>query len=95
MIYPRMKPTPSSTRSSSSRNSDPNCHIRTAAKSGTQRTSASYDRDAATVPGERSTAASATPFVVTAIGPEADVKPKAFTRALRAAEDRLKDLEED
>lgn len=33
-------------------------------------------------------------FVVAAIGPEAQVKPRDFTRAVRAAEDRLNKLEE-
>lgn len=32
-------------------------------------------------------------FVVAAIGPEAAVKPKAFNRALRVAEDRLNTIE--
>jgi hypothetical protein len=32
---------------------------------------------------------------VAAIGPEALQKPKAFARAVRSAEERLKDLEED
>jgi hypothetical protein len=35
-----------------------------------------------------------TAFVVAAIGPEAQVKPRDFTRAVRAAEDRLGKLEE-
>jgi len=34
-------------------------------------------------------------FVVAAIGPEAAVKPKAFTRAVRAAEDRLNKIEQE
>lgn len=33
-------------------------------------------------------------FVVAAIGPEAQVKPRDFIRAVRAAEDRLNKLEE-
>jgi hypothetical protein len=34
-------------------------------------------------------------FIVGAIGPEATVKPKAFTRAVRAAEDRLNTIEQE
>jgi hypothetical protein len=33
-------------------------------------------------------------FVIAAVGPEANVKPRDFTRAVRAAEDRLSKLEE-
>jgi hypothetical protein len=33
-------------------------------------------------------------FVVAAVGPEAQVKPRDFTRALHDAEQRLKELEE-
>lgn len=34
-------------------------------------------------------------FVVVAVGPEAQVKPQGFTRAVRAAEDRLNKLEDE
>lgn len=34
-------------------------------------------------------------FIVGAVGPEAAVKPKAFIRAVRAAEDRLNKIEQE